>query len=118
MSIEACVAHALHRDLDVMEALPELADVPMEQLEPYVEQYVCYIQETLCTLLKERGDRYIRAQDAAGFCAACVEVGLNLPTRMMLRICQTILNLSTLDAKFILDTNQGSSLYFVKMSIA
>ena len=33
-------------------------------------------------------------------------------------MCQTILTLAPLEAKFILDTEEGKSLYYVKMTIA
>jgi hypothetical protein len=118
MSIETCIAHAIHRDLDIVEALPEIKDLPMDELEPYVEQYVLYVQELLVTVVRDKGDKYIRAKDAAGLCAACIDAGVSLPPRMLLRMCQTIMNLSSIDAKFILDTEEGKSLYFVKMALA
>lgn len=117
MSIEACVAHALHRDLDIVEALPEIQDLPVEQLEIYVERYVTQMQQALCTVIRDKDD-CVRSKDAAGLCAACLESGINLPPRMLLRMCQTILQLTTLDARFILDTPEGASLYYVRMAIA
>lgn len=118
MSIETCIAHAIHRDLDIVEALPEIKDLPMDELETYVEEYVLYTQELLVNVVKEKGEKYIRSKDAAGLCAMCLDAGVALPPRMLLRMCQTILNLTTLDAKFILDTDDGKTLYFVKMAIA
>ena len=118
MSIEACIAHAIHRDLDIVEALPEIQDLPVEQLELYVERYVTQIQQAMCSVIQKQGDAYIRAKDAAGLCAACLESGIGLPPRMMLRMCQTIVQLTTIDARFILDTPEGASLYYVRMGIA
>ena len=118
MSIEACIAHAIHRDLDIVEALPEIQDLPVEQLEIYVERYVTQMQQALYRIIQEQGDNFIRAKDSAGLCAMCLEAGINLPTRMLLRMCQTIVQLTTIDAKFILDTPEGKSLYYVKMAIA
>lgn len=115
MSIEACVAHALHRDLDIVEALPEIQDLPVEQLEIYVERYVTQMQQTLCMVIRTQGDAFVRSKDAAGLCAACLEAGISLPPRMLLRMCQTIVQLTTLDARFILDTPEGASLYYVRM---
>lgn len=117
MSIETCIAHAIHKDLDIVEALPEVQDLPVEQLENYVEHYVLQVQESLCTVIEAKGDRYLRSKDAAGLCAACMEGGIGLPPRMLLRMCQTIISLTTLDARFILDTDAGTSLYFVKMTV-
>jgi hypothetical protein len=115
MSIETCIAHAIHKDLDIIEALPEVQDLPVEQLETYVERYVLQVQESLCSIIHMKGESYIRSRDAAGLCAACLEAGITLPPRMMLRMCQTIVQLTTLDAKFVLDTPDGKSLYYVRM---
>ena len=118
MSIEACIAHAIHRDLDIVEALPEVQDLPVEQLELYVEHYVTQMQEALCAVIRNKGEAFIRSKDSAGLCAACMEGGIGLPPRMLLRMCQTIVQLTTLDAKFVLDTPDGKSLYYVRMAIA
>jgi hypothetical protein len=117
MSIETCIAHAIHKDLDIVEALPEIQDIPVEQLEIYVEKYVLKVQESLYNVIRIKGDTYIRAKDAPGLCAACLEAGVTLPPRMLLRMCQTIMQLSTLDAKFILDTDDGKSLYYVRLAL-
>ncbi len=117
MSIETCIAHAIHKDLDIVEALPEIQDIPVEQLEPYVESYVLKVQEALYSVIRTKGDSFLRAKDAAGLCATCLEGGVSLPPRMLLRMCQTILQLSTIDAKFILDTEEGKSLYYVKLAL-
>lgn len=118
MSIETCIAHAIHKDLDIVEALPEVQDLPVEQLEPYVERYVLQVQESLKNVISEKGNGYIRAKDAAGLCAACLEAGVGLPPRMLLKMCQTIIQLTTLDARFVLDTPTGQSLYYVRMALA
>ncbi len=118
MTIDACIAHAIHSDLDIIEALPEVHDLPVEDLELYVEQYVLRIQESMYNVITKKGDQYIRSKDAAGLCATCLDSGVSLPPHMLLKMCQTILNLSQLDAKFILDTENGTSLYYVKMVLA
>lgn len=118
MSIETCIAHAIHKDLDIIEALPEVQDLPVEQLETYVERYVVQVQEALSSVIAANGDPYLRSRDAAGLCAACMEGGVGLPPRMLLRMCQTIINLTTLDARFVLDTDSGTSLYYVRMAVS
>ncbi len=116
MSIEACIAHAIHSDLDILEALPEVHDLPVEDLEPYIERYVSGIHSNIYKIVLENGDPFIRSKDAAGLCAVLLESGVNLPTTMLLRMCQTIMQLSTVDAKFILDTD-SSSLYYMKVVV-
>jgi hypothetical protein len=118
MSIDACIAHAIHSDLDILEALPEVHDIPVEDLEPYIERYVVGVQSTLREVIVERGDPYIRSKDAAGLCATCLDAGVSLPPSMLLKICQTIMQLVTIDARFILDTEEGASLYYVKMAVS
>ena len=118
MSIDTCVAHAIHKNLDVIEALPEIQDLPLEQLECYVERFVSQMHMVLSETIKLKGEDYLRAKDAAGLCAACLDAGVSLPPRMLLRMCQTIIQLNTLDAQFILDNDEGASLYYVKMSLA
>lgn len=118
MSIDACIAHAIHSDLDILEALPEVHEIPVDDLEPYIERYVVSVQESLYNVIVEEGDRYLRSKDAAGLCATCLEAGIGIPPSMLLKMCQTIMQLSELDAKFILDTEDGKSLYYVKMSIS
>src|SRR4051812_39379417 len=109
MTLDACIAHAIHSDLDIVEALPEVQEIPVEDLEPFVERFVVSVQESLRNVIVAQGDRYIRSKDAAGLCATCLESGVNLPPAMLLKMCQTIMQLSELDAKFILDTEEGKS---------
>ena len=117
MTIDACIAHAIHSDLDILEALPEVEYVAVEELETYVERFVLTVHESLRNVIVNRGEKYLRSCDAAGLCATCIECGVALPPGMLLKMCQTIMNLSKLDAKFILDTDDGKSLYYVKMEV-
>lgn len=117
MSIDACIAHAIHNDLDILDALPEIHDLPMEDMELYIEDYVCSIHQTLRQFVIQHGDPYIRSKDAAGMCAMLLNEGVTLPAHMLLKMCQTIVQLSELDAKFILDTEDGKSLYYMKMEV-
>ncbi len=117
MTIDACIAHAIHTDLDIMEVLPQMQDIPFEELETFVEKFVLQVQESMYNVILERGEKYLRSKDAAGLCATCLESGISLPAHMLLKMCQTILQLSELDAKFILDTDDGKSLYYVKMAV-
>lgn len=117
MSIEVCIAHAIHKDLDILEAVPELSDLPMEHVEQYVERYVTQMHSTLADVIISQGEQYIRAKDAAGLCAKCLEEGICLPPQMLLKICQTIMQLQSIDARFILDTDEGATLYYAKLEV-
>jgi hypothetical protein len=117
MTIDACIAHAIHSDLDIVEALPDVNAIPVEDLENYVERFVVSVQDSLYKVINKKGEPYIRSKDAAGLCATCLESGVALPPHMLLKMCQTIMHLAQLDAKFILDTDEGKSLYYVRMSL-
>lgn len=118
MTIEASIAHAIRNDLDVLQVLPEIQELPMNQLENYIERYIVEVQESLAQVIGKKGEPYLRSRDAAGLCATCLESGVQIPPETLLRMCRTIIQLTTLEARFILDTPQGGSLYYVKMAVA
>lgn len=115
MSIEACIAHAIHKDLDIIEALPEVYDLPFEELEDHIESYIQKLQQDMVDAIRRLGEPYLKSKDAAGLCVTCLKAGVSLPPEMLLKMCHTILQLSSIDAKFIADTDEGASLYYVKM---
>ena len=117
MSIETSIAQAIQADLDIIEALPEIHDIPVEELEPFIDRYITEVQQSLSSVIQDKGETYLRSKDAAGLCATCLEAGIGLPPRMLLKMCQTIIQLSTVDAQFILDTPEGACLYYVKMAL-
>jgi hypothetical protein len=90
----------------------------VEDLETYIEHYILEIQESMRQVIIQKGDPFIRSKDAAGLCAICLEGGIDLPAAMLLKMCQTITQLSQLDARFILDTEDGTSLYYMKLELA
>jgi hypothetical protein len=118
MSIEACIAHAIHKDLDILEALPQVYELPMEQLEDHIDTYIRNLQQMLVKAVKALGEPYIKSKDAAGLCITCLRAGVTLPPEMMLKMCHTILQLNTIDARFIADNNDGTSVYYMKMTVA
>lgn len=118
MTLEACIAHAIHSDLDILEALPEVRQIPLEELEDYVESFIVDVHQNLFHVITEKGEPYLRSKDAAGLCATCLQEGIELPAKLLLKMCQTILQLQEIDAQFILENDEGVSLYYVKMAIA
>jgi hypothetical protein len=118
MSIEACIAHAIHKDLDILEALPDVYEMPVEELEQQIDGYIQALQQNMVQTIKALGEPYIKAKDAAGLCVTCMRAGVALPSEMLLKMCQTILELSALDARFIADNAEGVSVYYMKMSLA
>lgn len=118
MTLDACIAHAIHSDLDILEALPEVHDVSIEELEPYIESYVSKVHQTIHHTIIEIGEPFLKSKDAAGLCATLLKTGVGIPAEMLLKMCRTIIQLQELEAKFILDTDEGASLYYMKMTVA
>jgi hypothetical protein len=118
MTIEACIAHAIHKDLDILEALPDVYELPMESLEHHIDSYIRNLQQTIVKAVKSLGEPYIRSKDAAGLCITCLRAGVTLPPEMMLKMCQTILQLSSIDARFIADTDAGTAVYYMKLTMS
>lgn len=118
MTIEACIAHAIHKDLDILEALPDVYEMPIEDLEPHIDGYIQNLQQSLVKTIKTLGEPYIKSKDAAGLCITCLRAGVSLPPEMMLKMCHTILQLSAIEARFIADNNEGVSVYYMKLSLS
>jgi len=117
MTLDACIAHAIHSELDILEVLPEVHDLSVEDLEPYVEKYVTNIHQSIYQAISKQGEAFLKSKDAAGLCATLMQIGISLPPHTLLRMCQTIMRLSELEARFILDTEDGKSLYYMKMDV-
>lgn len=118
MTLEACVAHAIHSDLDIIEVMPNVHEMPLEELEGYIENFIISLQQSLVQTIKDLGSPYVTSKDAAGLCATCMRAGIDIPPQMLLKMCQTILRLSEVDARFIGDTEDGQSIYYMKLSMA
>lgn len=117
MSIEACIAHAIQSDLDILEALPEIQEVPVDELETYIERYVLHTQQDMQKIVQDMGEAFLRSKDAAGLCATCLESGMKLPPQMLLKMCQTIVQLAAIEAQLVVE-HDGKALYYVKMQLA
>lgn len=118
MTLDACIAHAIHSDLDILEVLPEVHELSVEELEPYIERFVTNIHQSIYQAITEKGQAFLRSKDAAGLCATLLKIGIGIPPEMLLKMCQTIMKLTELEARFILDTDDGKSLYYIKTEIA
>lgn len=117
MNLEACIAHAIHSNLDIIQAVPEVIELGIEELEPYIEKFVTEVHCSMFKLIQAHGEPFIIARDSAGLCATLQQFNVQLPDTMLLRMCQTIMELTTIDAQFILDTDEGACLYYAKMDI-
>jgi hypothetical protein len=117
MTLDTCIAHAIHKDLDIVEACPELQDMGVDDLEGYVENFVSDAHEDICELLTDLGPN-IKTKTSAELGIYLFEhLPYVLPLPMLTKMCETIKTLQLMDAKFILDTPDQCSLYSVRLDV-
>jgi len=114
MTIETCVAHAIHKDLEITKALPEVYDTEFDKIEELVESYIHNLQNKLSIEIRKR-EKLIDQPNLMA--SSLLESGFPLPDDMLLKMCETISNLSDMNAKFIADTPEGVSLYHIMIEI-
>lgn len=91
MTVDLAVAHALASDLDIVEIMPDVRNLPIEQIEGRVNDFLDELQVELTMAIEERGQPYLKARDAAGLCTVLPPLGIPFP--ILLRVCQTIVHL-------------------------
>lgn len=116
MTLDACVAHAINKDFDIVEAYPGIQDLNIDDLERVVEEYVSDLHNEWVGALKE-DERLI--DNPAYFLAEIIKdrTTIDIPLKMRVKMCETIKSLKDIDARFILETDSGACLYYVKMDI-
>lgn len=119
MSIDACIAHAIHSDLDIITVCPEYKnDIPVGDIGKSVEAYILHMQQEIVDVVKGRkGRKFLKRKDAAALCATMLKAGIDVPVDMLLKMCKTIIQLYDIESTFILDTEDGISLYYLKVKI-
>ena len=115
MRLDLCVAQAINSDLDIVEALPIVTEMPIEKIEPNVRLFVQEIQGELCRAIRLGGEECLQRGDAAGLCVTCLEAGVSLPPHMLLKMCETIVALYPTKVS-ILNTARGP-IYLVQMTV-
>lgn len=110
MTIETCVAHAIHKDLEITKALPEVYDTPFDKLEELIYSYIERLQNKLSIEIRKR-EKLIKEPNRMAL--SLIESEFPLPEDLLVKMCETISNLSDIKAKFIADTPEGASLYHI-----
>ncbi len=116
MTLDVCIAHAIHRDLDIVEALPGILDCPTEEIEPLVADYVLRVQEALRVGL-ESCRKHLENRDAASLCVDLVPLKLPIPLHMLHAMCQTIVDLYGVEARCLGETRSGHPIFAMKMTV-
>jgi len=93
MTIDCVVAQALELDLDVVEALPELQTLPIEEVESRIDDFLDRLQDGLVDAIESRGMCYLVTGDAAGLCEMLLGEALAIPLPMLLRLCRSIVSI-------------------------
>lgn len=115
MDLDHCIAHAIHKDLDIIEALPEIQELPVQDLENYVENYVIRMQAFLSVEVRAAFSN--NQIPKTGRELAKKIKNSDLPPQMLINMCDTIISMHNIDARFVLDTENGTSLYDIRMEV-
>lgn len=118
MSIDACIAHAIHSDLDILVANPELKMLKdIDNFEVEIERYIRGLHECIKENIDSWGKKHVKSGDAAGLCAVLLHEGIDIPPNMLFNMCKTICEMSKMDARFIADTDDGTEIYYIHLTI-
>jgi hypothetical protein len=117
MTIDEAINLAVTKDLDILEALPEVHDLRMDELEPYIEKYVIKVIEVISNTIDRQGKPYFIAGDAAGLCATLLQAGVHIPSTMLLKMCQTIIEASVWNAEYKGDAPDGNPVYYAYIQL-
>jgi len=118
MTLAERIAKAVEEAIDPMEEMPFLHDVPVEEVNLLIDEYLATIQTQLLEVISSHGESFLDASDSAGLCAICIAGGIDLPADTLLRTCQMIVEDSTQKAEYIADLPNGEPVYMVGLEIA
>lgn len=113
MNISVCIAHAIHKELDIIEAIPTIHDVPTEQLETYVERYVLNVQSMMDKAITSNN---LENGDAESIARVCSEAKVPVPDPMLRKMAKMIVSLRASDCKEIVIAD-GVRVFHMRMTI-
>ena len=117
MTLPERIERAVRQAIDPMEEMPFLQDVPVEEVNLLVDEYLATIQAQLLEVIAIHGETFLSVSDSAGLCAVCIAGGIDLPADTLLRTCQLIVEDSTQMAEYVADFPNGEPVYMVGMQI-
>jgi hypothetical protein len=82
---------AIHDDLNIVQAWPEIDSVPVEDLTLTVDCYINELEQTMTRTIEEKGLPYMLSKDAAGLCTILLD-RVRFPFPRLLRMCQSIVS--------------------------
>ncbi len=117
MTLPERIERAVRQAIDPMEEMPFLQDVPVEEVNLLVDEYLATVQAQLLEVIATHGETFLQASDSAGLCAMCIAGGIDLPADTLLRTCQLIIEESSQMAEYIADLPNGQPVYMVGMQV-
>lgn len=116
MHLDVCIAHAIHQDLDIMEALPQLAVAKLEEIAPMVERYVLKLQSSFAETLSGPAKHLLDAGEPIKLACACLMANVPAPLPSLRKMCQTIVELYGIQSRLV-GTRDGKPIYEVDMNV-
>jgi hypothetical protein len=117
MTLPERIERAVRTAIDPMEEMPFLADCPVEDVAPLIEEYLATVQAQLLEIISRCGDIFLQLSDAAGLCATCLAEGIDLPPDTLLRTCQAIVRVPLQRNEYVADLPTGEAVYMVAMEV-
>ncbi len=117
MTLPERIERAVTQAIDPMEEMPFLQEVPVEEVNLLVDEYLATIQAQLLEVIASHGESFLDANDSAGLCAICIAGGIDLPADTLLRTCQLIVEDSTQHAEYVADLPNGEPMYMVGLEL-
>jgi len=119
MIIPLAIAHAIHNDVDISICMIGYDDMDIGTIEGAVEDFIADMQDDLCMILDmPEGIKALSRESAPELCAHILSVGFDyVPEKTVIDMCQTIIKFMRFDARFIADTDDGQSVFHVRLTI-
>ena len=113
MIIPLAIAHAIHTDVDISICMIGYDDMDIGTSELYCKKVV----KTMILDMPE-GIKALSRESAPELCAHILSVGFDyVPEKTVIDMCQTIIKFMRFDARFIADTDDGQSVFHVRLTI-
>jgi len=118
MSSVLAVTNAVASKLDAIEAYPELASMPVDQLEICADAFLVKIIESITTAIDDRGEVFIINNDPTGLAGFLFEEGIPVPLPALVAIAQDIVEQLQMKVLVTAYLPGGQRLYYAKMDVS
>lgn len=116
MNIPQAVAHSIHHNLDIVGAMPDITELPVEKLEEVIEKYILDLQHTLTNAIQWYGESFLRDGKINEFARYLKDCGVDIPESQLREICRGIYMIKDVDCRGYIGTD-NADVYYVCMAI-